>query len=112
MKKVVILTVVAIMASAVAAMAGARDNVIIEKGDQCGAYGGDQIYITNTGDLPVKATIKISQYKHGSLVRTDFDKEIVEPGESIYLGCNGETFDTGGGKLHFEYSITGAYYVK
>jgi hypothetical protein len=110
LKRLSLIMMVALFLLPALSYAMARDDVRIEKGDQCGFWGGQKVYITNDGEQPVKATIKvIEHYQQASVY---YLKKLVEPGESLYLGCDEFGQDNSGSHGTIEYYITGAYYVE
>jgi hypothetical protein len=111
-RRALIVLIAATFFSASLTYAGARNDAVIEKGDECGSYGGQNVYITNNGDRPIKATIKVIQHHHLNRHPViEYRKEVVDPGESLHLGC--DIFGQGNGiPGTIEYYITGAYYVE
>lgn len=90
------------------ALAGASGDVRIYKGETCGYYGGQKVFIINDGDRVVKATVE-ETWTHGWTVSKNFKSVQVEPGETKHLGC--DTFGQGNASTgHVVYVIKKAYY--
>jgi hypothetical protein len=94
---------------AVVASATAKEDVDLVYSGRCGA-SGRKVYIRNTGERPIKATVEVRDYSVWNDRTPRYRKFVVDPGEMVYVGCTdpGDLFTR-----HHSYSfkVTGAYYV-